>query len=172
MVDLVILQSVSYVAGAIGVLLATLNYIISTRNADKARQATLFMGIFKDFTSEEIPRNAGELYSMKWVDFPDFQKKYDYTVDPENSVKRTVVWYWFDGIGVLVKKGLIDKDLVYQNLSYDVTYQWIKWWPIIGEYKRLGEMGPNWLNGFEFLAGEMEKMRREKGIKWELTPTQ
>ena len=161
----------SYVAGALGVLLAAINYVISTRNADKARQATLFMGIFKDFTSEELPRKAGELYSMTWIDFPDFQRKYDAVVDPENNVKRHVLWYWFDGIGVLVKKGLIDKDLVYQNLGYDVTIHWAKWGPIIGEYKKLGDMGPDWLDGFEYLAGVIEKMRREKGIKWELTPT-
>jgi hypothetical protein len=67
MVDLAILQSVSYVAGALGVLLTAINYMISTRNAEKARQATLFMGLYRDMTHDEIPRIGQEVGELQWT---------------------------------------------------------------------------------------------------------
>ncbi len=83
MVDLVVLQSVSYVAGALGVLLAAFNYMISTRNADKARQATLFMGLYKDMSTDEIPRIGQEVGDLRWTDFNDFRRRYDSSVNLE-----------------------------------------------------------------------------------------
>lgn len=67
MVDLAILQSVSYVAGALGVLLTAINYMISTRNAEKARQATLFMGLYRDMSTDEIPRIGQEVGELQWT---------------------------------------------------------------------------------------------------------
>jgi hypothetical protein len=67
MVDLAILQSVSYVAGALGVPLTAINYMISTRNAEKARQATLFMGLYRDMSTDEIPRIGQEVGELQWT---------------------------------------------------------------------------------------------------------
>ena len=167
MVDLFVLQSVSYVAGALGVLLAAFNYMISTRNADKARQATLFMGLYKDMSTDEIPRIGQEVGDLQWTDFNDFRRKYDSSVNFENYVKRIRVWNWFNGLGVLVKKKLIDVDLVYETLGQYIIYQWSKWRDIFLEYKKLGEMAPDFMDGFEFLGGEMNRIRKEKGIKME-----
>jgi hypothetical protein len=81
LVEIALLQSVSYVAGALGVLLAAFSYVISTKNADKARQATLFMGLYKDMSADEIPRIAQEVGELQWTDFNDFRRKYDSSVN-------------------------------------------------------------------------------------------
>ena len=165
MVDLVVLQSVSYVAGALGVLLTAINYMISTRNADKARQATLFMGLYRDMSTDEIPRIAQEVGELQWTDFNDFKRKYDSSVNFENYIKRIRVWNWFNGMGVLVKKKLIDVDLVYETLGQYIIFQWSKWRDIFSGLEKSGEMAPDMMDGFEFLAGEMSRIRKEKGIK-------
>jgi hypothetical protein len=166
MVDLVVLQSLSYVAGAVGVLLAALNYVISTRNADKARQATLFMGIYKDLTQIGPFTLSTELMQTRWTDIADFKSKYDSSVNVDNYVKRTCIWNWLDGIGVLAKERLIDERLIYQTMGDYVSYQWIKWRDIIRHYREIGAEAPDYLDGFEFLAGNMEKIRKERGISW------
>jgi len=72
MVDLGVLQSVSYVAGAVGVLLAAINYILSTRNADKARQATLFMGIYEAYYSNDFRDSDYALFNIEMKNMDDW----------------------------------------------------------------------------------------------------
>jgi len=139
---------------------------VSTRNADKARQAQLFMGIYKDMTSDEFPTKASEILSWTWTDFDDFQRKYGWDVNLENYVKRETVWNWFDGMGVLVRRNLIDGDLVYDKLNGPVSTQWQKWGDVILGLREKGVLGADSYAGFEYLAGEMVRIRRKKGVTW------
>ena len=75
MVDLALLQSVSYMAGALGVFVGALYYVMNLRNAKNDRQASLFMGIYKDMTTSDMPRIITGLMSYTWTDFADFQRK-------------------------------------------------------------------------------------------------
>jgi hypothetical protein len=141
MVDLGVLQSVSYVAGAVGVLLAAINYIISTRNADKARQATLFMGIYEAYYSNDFRDSDYALFNVEMKNMDDWNR----------LVKDREMWNAFvqenlylTGIGVLVRQNLIDIHLVTLLLSESVFWYWEKYRDGIMEvrkgtdYPRLG----------------------------------
>ena len=125
------------------------------------------MGLYKDMSADEIPRIAQEVGELQWTDFNDFRRKYDSSVNFENYIKRIRIWNWFNGMGVLVKKKLINVDLVYETLGQYIIFQWLKWRDIFIEYEKLGEMAPDMMDGFKFLGGEMIRMRKEKGIKME-----
>jgi hypothetical protein len=124
MVDLAVLQSVSYVAGAVGVLLAAINYILSTRNADKARQATLFMGIYEAYYSNDFRDSDYALFNIEMKNMDDWNR----------LVKDREMWNAFvqenlylTGIGVLVRQNLIDIHLVTLLLSESVFWYWEKY---------------------------------------------
>jgi hypothetical protein len=84
----------------------------------------------------------------------------------ENYIKREILLNWFDGIGVLLRRKLIDGDLVYDKVGIPVSIHWDKWGAIIKEYKKIGEHQPDLYNGFEYLAEEMARIRKKRGITW------
>jgi cyanate lyase len=55
MVDLSLLQSVSYIAGVLGVCVAAIYYVLTARNQNKARQVWMFMNIYDKLSSKEFP---------------------------------------------------------------------------------------------------------------------
>ena len=139
MVDLAVLQSLSYVAAAIGVLLAAINYIISTRNDVKARQASLLMGIYKDMTSDEMPKRSYELLGWTWTDFRLPEK-----------IR-----------GVLLRKGLIDRMFIYDLLSSPLFLYWERMGPVILERRRVTN-NQNLFGFVDYLYDEMKKIEAEQ----------
>ena len=84
MVDLVMLQSVSYVAASIGVCFAAIYYVMTLRvqqtNMKQTlvkRQAQLFTQIFNLYISSGFSANITEImFNWEWTDFEDFRNKY------------------------------------------------------------------------------------------------
>ena len=77
MVDLVVLQPVSYMAAAIGVCVAAVYYILNLRNQIQSRKAQLFMQLGEHLMDQAETKSHYEiLYEWEWKDLDDFQKKY------------------------------------------------------------------------------------------------
>ncbi len=97
MVDLALLQSVSYIAGALGVCVAAVYYVMNLRMSQKnqelslktqelaykaqeqtleTRQAQLFMQIFQRFNEPDFFDKYTTFLSWKWKDYDDFMSKY------------------------------------------------------------------------------------------------
>jgi hypothetical protein len=72
MVDLALLQSVSYIAGALGVCVATVFYVLNLRNSIDNRKAQLIMEYNKLHTSKEWLIDYHESMNYEWKDFDDF----------------------------------------------------------------------------------------------------
>lgn len=77
MIDLVVLQSLSYVAAAIGVCAAASYYIFNLRETTRSRRVALTNTLIQSFISEEGSRRWADMMNMEWKDFDDFYKKYD-----------------------------------------------------------------------------------------------
>jgi len=59
---------------------------------------------------------------------------------------------------------LIDENLVYDTLVMYIKFQWDKWRNIIYEYKKMESVDSDYLDGFEFLAGEINRIRKMGGV--------
>ena len=166
-------DTISIVLTGIGLIIALTYYALTIRNQSINRQAQLFMSLAKDILSRETLSEIIDLLSMQWEDSADFYRKYDHSVNKENFVKRFHYWMLMDQVGVLLMKGLIDKELVYHLLGgYSTTWTWQKFKPIImhqREYQNFQELGVGW----EYFAQEMMKMREERGYtnEWPDDPT-
>lgn len=103
---------------------------------------------------------------MAWKDYDDFEKKYGSDVDLDNVSKRLTIWYSFNVLGNLLKTGLADKETIYGIMSTLAVWAWAKFDPIMGEHRRR-YTGKDGFSGFEYLATEMLKMKKQKDPTWE-----
>jgi len=151
MVDLAEIQAAYYMVAATGVLVAAVFYVLNLRETTKNRRISYTNSVMQQLCSEEGVRRELDCYTMQWTDFEDFKKKYDSTVNPANYSKRISLWLVYDSIGYLYKSGLIDLDTVANVGGGWVTWDWLKFKPIIEELRRT-EAGPRAFRNFEYLA--------------------
>ncbi|MCX6656594.1 MAG: hypothetical protein NTY03_15965, partial [Candidatus Bathyarchaeota archaeon] len=131
MVDLALFQSISYMAGALGVCIAALSFVFNMRVTTKSRRASLTNNLMNSFLSEDGMKRWSDLEIMKWKDFEDFYRKYDSKVNPDNYVKRQAFWNTCDLIGYQYREGIIDLGTVYNAGGIFISYSWLKFRPII-----------------------------------------
>ena len=142
--------------------IALIYYTMTISNQNKTRQAQLFMQLFEKYRTKETWRDGWELLQMEWTDVDDFFEKYDSSVDMDNFEKRYSIWSFFDGMGMLLKKGLVDKEMIYYLMGgYGAYWNWEKFKDVIlASRERMNS--PDHFAMFQYLAEEMKKMKEQK----------
>jgi len=162
MVELVILQSISYMAGALGVCIAAVYYIFNMRAAERNRKIQLNTNIAEKLSTKEWQADFMQLMNYSWSDVDDFMNKYDSSVNPESHDLRWMVWQTYDNIGYLLREGLVDPRLLFNSQGVWSIMLWGHFKPIMDHYRKT-EMGPRWMENFEYMAGEMWKIAKVHG---------
>ena len=177
MVDLALLQSVSYIAGALGVCVAAVYYVLNLRITQKnqelslkaqqqtleTRQAQFFMQLYQQLNNTEAMRKWIAVMNMQWSDYDDFEKKYGTDYNPEGAALRLGVLYEWNGVGYLLKKGVIDRETAYRlGNNVSATWLWKKFEPVIREM-RVRYNIPEAFSELEYLMEEDEKTLEERG---------
>ena len=105
----------------------------------------------------------------QWEDFEDFEKKYGQNSEDLTTILHTT-WQQFNGVGLLLRRGLIDRETAY-GLSggWRAVLIWMKWKNVIVEMRER-YYNPDYMDGLEFLGVEMMKYREEKGLPNKLPP--
>ena len=147
-----------------GVIAGLTYYIMTVRNANKARKIQLLMQLRQAQQDTEYLKGTLEVWEADFDDYDDFLRKYDSSINPDHYVKRTKMWNFMDGIGYLVKQNLIDMESVYHLMqgTYTIT-SWQTWGPIIEKTREMSD-NPDYMIWFEYLAKEMSKMRESRGL--------
>jgi hypothetical protein len=161
MIDLALLQSVSYIAGALGVCVAALSFTFNMRATTKSRRASLTNNLMNSFLAEDGMKRFHDLEIMEWKGFEDFCRKYDSTVNSDNYVKRQAFWNTCDLIGYQYREGLIDLGTVYNAGGIFISYSWFKFGPIIEEYRKT-EYAVDDYENYEYVAKELLKMKEKR----------
>jgi hypothetical protein len=162
MVDLVVLQSVSYVAAAIGVCSAAVYYAMTLREQRRNRKVQLSTSISDILTTKEYLNDFYEVAYLDWTDVEDFMKRYDSSVNKESFVQRFSIWQTYDNIGYLIREGLVDPNIVYDAAGYHCIMIWGRYKAIINNVSR-PELGPRAWENFEYFAHMMWRIARERG---------
>jgi hypothetical protein len=140
MVDQLTLQTISIALTGLTVSIAAIYYTLTLRYARKnqqmqleTRQAQLFMQIYGQWNTMEHGLQYEKSMRMEWTDFNDFDEKY------MNDIEAYTGWRmmarFFEGIGVLVQRGLIDVTLVDDLMSGETMRYWEKFQPLIKEMR-------------------------------------
>ena len=144
----------------IGVIAGLTYYVLTVRNQKKARQAQLLMGLYETYRSKEFRQDVIEIRNQEWTDFDDFWEKYGEETNPSAWSSWLTVAAFFNGVGVLLKRNLIDIGLVEDLLSNVVFGMWSRMHvPLYGyrEWQTRSVYGQEILHGFEFLYEQLAK---------------
>jgi hypothetical protein len=135
-------QTLSIVLTGLGIIGAILYYTLTLRNATKTRQAQLFMSIYNRFHEVEFWKHLGEIRQWEWGSIEEYNEKY--SSHPERIAKWNAVGSFFEGMGVMVKRNLIDVAVVDDLMSGPLMSLWQKWEPTILEQRRMRNMPTMW----------------------------
>ena len=134
-------------------------YVLTLRNQDKARQAQLFMQLYNRFSDPEFLDHILEPWGREWNDIDDYRQKY---LGVEYSRDLVVLMNFFEAFGVLLKKGLIDGDLLYEQIPTNAYTLWEKYEPW-AKWVREEANYPQYMRPWEYLANEMKKIAISRG---------
>lgn len=137
------IQTISVVIAAGTLVVGILNQIDTSRRAAKAaerelitRQAQFFLQIYDNFHREEFFDKFTDIITWKWKDYDDFISKYGRQANPKAWYSLGSVGAFFEGIGVLVHRKIIDAELVGELMSRHVVFFWEKISSISYEMRR------------------------------------
>ena len=156
----------------IGIIVSILYYTSVLKNANKTqelqlkaqeqavetRQAQIFMGIYNTWRSPQFRESFIKLNSREWSDFQDWQSKYQPIQNPEEGTYEATVFTFYDGVGVFVRRGLIDIDLVDELLSNSFISLWERFRDIIYSIREFNN-SPRMYQNVEYLYNELMKLR-------------
>jgi len=165
MVDLAEIQAAYYMVAATGVLVAAIYYVFNMRatlqirrEANRTqrqqletRQAQMFMGIYTQITTKEFTSAWQKVMNSQWRNYDEWQELWK---DPEFQNAAQIVGTYYEGVGVLVKEGLLDIRWVALLMCGGTRMYWEKMKPAIEEGRRA--MGfPRWMSETEYLYDEL-----------------
>ena len=141
---MITLDQVIYVLPLLGITVSVLYYAMVLRNANRTRSAQLFMSLHSEMSSMEGMARFLDTMYMEWDDYADFERKYGSDNNTEAYAQRLTLWNTFNNFGVLLKRGLIDPEMIYDAAGGPIVMSWEKWRPIIIE-QRVRYFGSNYL---------------------------
>jgi hypothetical protein len=175
MVDLSLLQSVSYIAGALGVCVAASYYVMvlreqrnNTRLTLETRQSQLFMQIYTQSLSRDFIQQWYKAKDFDYKGLDDFGKRYSIDANPEFFLSFISIGNYLDGLGVLVKRGMMDIRLISDMMGSKAAWWWRFFEPYIRDTRMEGN-APDFFASAEFLVNEMMRIRKEEGSFHEWT---
>ena len=144
------IAGVSIVIAAASVAAASTFYSFQIRNQLRLRKTDLVMRLYSTFDSLEFQRAFHTIY---WADFHDYDSAMAIT-GGERQVWSYVLCF-YDQVGVLLRRKLIDLDLVDDLLGNSMRQIWEKVAPAIREAR--DRYDPRLYEHFEYLYDEITR---------------
>ena len=147
------ITAVSVVIAAASVVAASTYYSLMVRNQARIRRTDLVMRLYSTWDSLEFQEAFHAIY---WADFHD----YDSLVESLQGRRHiaSYVWYFYDQVGALLRRNLIDFDLVDDLLGNSATQLWAKIECVVREARARSD-DPRLYEHFEYLYDEMTGRR-------------
>jgi hypothetical protein len=155
---------------AASVILAMINSIINSRRAEKndklsleTRQMNNYLEFAKQSQTKEFLSAYFEiLIHQQWEDYSDWNEKYGFLTNPEAFLKFTQICEFFNTMGLLVKTGIIDENIPYQQGSNAILGLWEKVKPLVYSMR---VDSPGLYSTFEYFADRCKQIREKKEPK-------
>jgi hypothetical protein len=167
MVDI---QTISIAIASASVTLAVIYYIFQIRHQSRVRQTDLVTRLYSAFLSQELMDVFMKFSSLEFNDYEDYVERYgpilsvgkhglEFNDTPE---LRSLLFIdnFFNQVGCLLYKKLIDADLIKDVFSYRVEFFWKKAEPLIKGCRKDSNQ-PEMGKWFEYLYNEMKKREQQ-----------
>ncbi|UCH04926.1 MAG: hypothetical protein JSW05_01860 [Candidatus Thorarchaeota archaeon] len=145
--------SVSIVIASMSVVLGVILATLQLREQSKTRQAQLFMEIYAQFSQSELLERRFQLVEA----FKDQTQDGHPEIWETSRGDMSSILFFFEGVGVLVKRRLIDVNLVADLMSGPTMWVWeaIENWVM---WRREIENRPQLWEWIEYLYHEIQKI--------------
>ena len=147
----------------IGILIGIYYYIMTLRNQNRTRQEQWLLQLYHSKADHEAMQRFFKYMEATWDDYEDYLEKYDSSVNTEYASIRHSIWNFYNSLGLIVKEGKVDINMVYSLYNWRIIAEWFKGETIIKRLRE-GVLGPDHNVYFEYLADEMIRMRQERGF--------
>jgi len=152
------IPSVSAVVAAVGVIVGVTLAYLEVRTLARQRQTDLVMRLYSTFGSREFLEARKTVMDLKFEDYSDYVKKYGQFGRFE-AVSE--VCMFFEGIGVLLNRRLIDISLIDDLFSpISIKMIWEKMRPVVEGWRKQFD-DPDTLEWFESLYNELQKKEQQ-----------
>ena len=147
MVDIQTLQTVSIVIASAGILVAAIYYVLQIRHQTRMRQTDLVMRLYSTFGSDEFLKAIKKVATSEFKDYNDYVR---------NWPEAPKLGVFFEGIGVLLHRKLVDISLVDDLFSGPIKQVWEIIKPAIEDGRRKLSYS-QFFEWFEYVYNEMKK---------------
>ena len=158
MVELSIYQTISIALASASIMIAATYYTLTIRKQQQTRNAQFFLQLYQNAHDQGFLQMLSEtIWLQDTEDFDEWWEKYG----PENNMEFFKRWYsmqvFFEGVGILIKRKLIDPTFVDDLMSGPIMIAWEKYGFI---HKRIRERDnfPQWQEWQEYLTNEIGKI--------------
>jgi hypothetical protein len=161
-------STISIVFTGLSISIAAFYYISTLRNTRKnqdlqleTRQAQLFMQIYRTWSSRETINIRKELQNWEWTDYDDFIRKYGPESNPEAWTSFQELANFYEGIGVLINRQLIDPAFVDDLMSGATLWGWETFGEIVKDF-RVRANAPYFYEFWEYLYNAVSAIAHEQ----------
>jgi hypothetical protein len=148
MVDI---TEISAILAAVGVLIGVIYYVLDMRNQGKIRQTDLVMELYSEASSKELLEAYNDFFFQDLRNIEYLMRK------PSLWVSYNMYCMFYERVGILLHRKLIDIELVDDLFSIDIKNVWDKVKPIVEEVRKRGSIWEAYYEWFEYLHNEMKK---------------
>jgi hypothetical protein len=147
------IPSISAIVAVIGVLVGVVLTVVELRNLVKQRQTDLVTNLYSIYASEGFQKEW-HVFMTESSDLKTYQEKFAVEFPPSGV--------FFNEIGILLEKKLIDVDLVNSLFGGVILRYAERMKPFLESCRReLNSPRLGW--GLEYLFNEMQKLQSKKG---------
>ena len=149
------IPSISAIVVAVGVLIGVIYYVLDMRNQGKIRQTDLVMELYSEASSKELLEAYNDFF------FQDLRNIEYLMSKPSLWVSYNMYCMFYERVGILLHRKLIDIELVDDLFSIDIKNVWDKVKPIVEEVRKRGSIWKAYYEWFEYLHNEMRKREQQ-----------
>jgi hypothetical protein len=153
------IQTVSIAIASAGVLAGVIYYILQIRHQSRLRQTESLIKLSPWFNmnAREMQEAITQVCSIEYENYHDFLERY--SGKPEYMTLK-ILGNYFEGIGILVYRKLVEVDIVYDFWGDIIQLSWEKIKPLIADMRK-DSGDPNMLAFWEYLYDEMRERKQK-----------
>ena len=149
------ITSFSAIVAAVSVVVGVIFAIIQMRDAAKTRHTELIIQLNPALkvNINDVNEALPKIWNLEFKDYKEYLKNYG---EPLSDKAFYIITGYYDGLGFLLSKRLIDNDIIEYFVGGAVTSNWEKLKPIIIGMRKDKKL-PELFEWFEYLYEEMKK---------------
>jgi hypothetical protein len=158
------IPSISAMVAAAGVLVGVALTVLQLRAFVKDRHIDLAfrMNPWMNISGSELTEAIAKVWSLEYKDYDDFVERYGFPVPSERPEQKALhmIMNYFEGIGLLLKRNLMDVDFAWDLFGSSYFVAWEKVKPLVEGLRKQYDTPDAW-SYFEYLYNEMKKREQK-----------